>query len=116
MQYIGQCRNVIYLPVASNDNDDLLDFPFPAVDLAFVRELKKDLRLQNAESGILLQSRKERLFFQEVVDAERYLLMRYFMSNVPEDSIRELKRYILDHYLFPKPKRRKSAKKKPKNN
>jgi hypothetical protein len=37
------------------------------------------------------------------------------MSNVPEDSIRELKRYILDHYLFPKPKRRKSGKKKPKN-
>ncbi len=112
MQYIGQCRNVIYLPVASNDNEDLLEFAFPAVDLAFVRELKKDLRQQNAESGILLWSRKERRFFQEIMDAERYLLMRYFMYGVPEESIRELKRYILDHYLFPKTKGRKSAKKK----
>ncbi len=113
MQYIGQCRNVIHLPVASNDNEDLLYFPFPAVDLAFVRALKNDMRLQNSESGILLHSRKERLFFQEIIDAERYLLMRYFMYNVPEESIRELKRYILNTYLFPKPRKRKSAKKKP---
>ena len=56
----------------------------------------------------------ERRFFQEIMDAERYLLMRYFMYGVPEEAIRELKRYILDHYLFPKTKGRKSAKKKPK--
>jgi len=113
MQYIGHCLKVIYLPVASNDNEDLLSFTFPAGDLAFIRELKKDLRLQNSETGMLLQSRKERRFFQEVVDAERYIMLRYFTFGVPEEMLRCLKRYILDHYLFPKP-RRKSGRKKPK--
>ena len=115
MQYIGQCLKVIYLPVASNDNEDLLSFAFPAGDLAFIRELKSDLRLQNSETGMLLCSRKERRFFQEVVDAERYIMLRYFTYGVSEDMIRRLKRYILDHYLFPKARRRKSSSKKPKH-
>jgi hypothetical protein len=110
MQYIEQYRKVIPLPVASNDNEDLLDFPTPAANLAIVRELKKDMRSENAENGMLLSSRKQRHFFQEVVDAERYLLMRYFMCNVPEDVIRAFKRYILDHYLFPR--RRRPGRKK----
>jgi len=113
MQYIGQCHNIIYLPVASNDNEDLLCFTFPLVDLAFVRELKNDMRLQNSETGILLSSRKERRFFQEVVDAERYIILRYFTFGAPEEMILQLKRYILNHYLFPK-RRRKSGAKKPK--
>ena len=110
MQDVGLHHNVIYLPVASNDNEDLLAFTFPLIDLAFVRELKNDLKLENAETGILLQSRKQRRFFQEVIDAERYILMRYF-SRTPEDTVRALKRYILDHYLFPKAKKRKARKK-----
>ena len=110
MQYIEQCRKVIYLPIASNDNEDLLSFAFPAGDLAFIRDLKDDMRLQNSETGMLLHSRKERRFFQEVLDAERYIMLRYFTYGVPEDMIRRLKRYILDHYLFPKARRRKKSK------
>lgn len=111
MQDIGQCRNIIYLPVASNDNEDLLSFTFPLLDLAFIRELKNDLRMENAENGILLHSRRQRRFFQEVIDAERYIMLRYFTFNVPEDMLRRLKRHILDHYLFPKPRKRRTAKK-----
>ncbi len=114
MQDLVINRNVIYLPVASNDNEDLLAFTFPLFDLAFVRELKNDLKSENAATGILLQSRKQRKFFQEVIDAERYILLRYFTSNVSEDMIRSMKRHILDHYLFPKAKRRKTKLKKPK--
>jgi hypothetical protein len=105
MKYIGQCIHFTFLPVASNDNDDLLALRFPSFDLALIREIKQELRSDNAETGILLSSRKERRFFQEVLDAERYILLRYFTLNTPEIILRRLKRHILDNYLFPRRKR-----------
>lgn len=110
MQYIACCHNFTFLPVASNDNDDLLALAIPSFDLAFIRDIKYELRLENAQSGILLRSRKERRFFQEVVDAERYILLRYFTVNVPELTLRRLKRHILDQYLFPRLKRKRRKK------
>lgn len=107
MQDVGRCLNFTFLPVASNDNDDLLAFAAPSVDLSLIREIKNDMRIENAETGILLCSRKERRFFQEVVDAEKYLLLRYFTINTPEIILRRLKRRILDRYLVPKRKRRR---------
>ena len=106
MQYIGQCYNFTFLPVASNDNDDLLSLSFPAFELAVIREIKRDLCRENAETGVLLSSRKERRFFQEVSDAERYIVLRYFTHNTPEHVLSELKRHILNAYLFPRKKRR----------
>jgi hypothetical protein len=114
MQYIGSCHNFTFLPVASNDNDDLLALMLPSIDLAFIREIKHDMREENAITGALLKSRKERRFFQEVVDAEQYILLRYFTKNACEDQIRRLKRYILDNYLFPRMKRARKRKKNPK--
>jgi hypothetical protein len=107
MQYVGRCLNFIFLPVASNDNDDLLSFALPHHDLALIQEIKDDLRYENALTGMLLRSRKERKFFQECVDAERYILLRYFTFDTPELTLRKLKRYILDTYLMPKNKRRR---------
>ena len=108
MQYIGQCFNFTFLPVASNDNDDLLSLPFPAFELAVIRKIKNELYRENAETGILLSSRKERHFFQEVTDAERYITLRYFTHNTPEYVLRQLKRHILNKYLFPRRKRRRN--------
>lgn len=113
MQDVGRCLNFTFLPVASNDNDDLLSFAFPSVDLAFIREIKNDMRELNAETGVLLCSRKERKFFQEVTDAERYILLRYFSLNTPEIILRRLKRRILDKYLVPKAKRGRKPAPKP---
>lgn len=110
MQYIGNCLNFTFLPVASNDNDDLLSLPFPAFELSLIRQIKSELCRENAETGMLLSSRKQRRFFQEVLDAERYILLRYFTHNTPEDVLRALKRHILNNYLFP---RRKRSRKKP---
>lgn len=111
MQYVGRFQDFDFLPVASNDNDDLLSFSVPSLDLSIIRRLKHELREENAITGMLLQSRKARRFFQEVMDAERYIVLRYFSKSPPEDIIRQLKRHILDTYLFPRPKR---GKKKPK--
>jgi hypothetical protein len=110
MPYIGQCLNFVFLPVASNDNDDLLSLPYPSLDLATIREIKQQLRDENVQNGCLLTSRKDRRFFQEVVDAERYILMRYFSPGAPEDVIRELKRHILNTYLAPKAPRKRKKK------
>ncbi|MFW0777011.1 MAG: hypothetical protein ACN2B6_04755 [Rickettsiales bacterium] len=107
MQYIGCCQDFTFLPVASNDNDDLLALLSPSLDLHLIQEMKKILREENSETGMLLRSRKERKFFQEVLDAERYILLRYFTLNAPEKMLRTLKRHILDSYLSPKPKKRK---------
>jgi hypothetical protein len=115
MQYVGYCYNFTFLPAASNDNDDLLALSVPSYDLAFIRDIKRHLRHENAQSGILLSSRKERRFFQEVVDAERYILLRYFTLNTPEAVLRGLKRHILDHYFFPRMKRKGKKAKKPAN-
>jgi predicted ABC-type ATPase len=109
MQYIGSLLNFIYLPVASNDNDDLLAFAAPSVDLSLIRKIKDEMRETNAATGTLLRSRKERRFFQEVVDAERYILLRYFSLNTPEITLRRLRRRILDRYLFPKLKQSRKA-------
>lgn len=115
MQYLACCLNFIFLPVASNDNDDLLSFAIPSIDLSLIRDIKRELREENAETGILLNSPKARHFFQEVLDAERYILLRYFTAHAPETTIRQLKRQILDRYLFPKMKRRrKKTPQKPK--
>src|SRR5688572_4881437 len=109
MPYIGQCLNFLFLPVASNDNDDLLALTSPAYELSLIRELKRSIREENAVSGILLQSPRERKFFQEITDAERYILLRYFTCNVPETLLRQLRRHIMNTYLFPR-RRRKSKK------
>lgn len=109
MQYIGRFLNFTFLPVASNDNDDLLSLPSPSADLHVIREMKKMLRVENSDTGILLCSRKERRFFQEIIDAERYILLRYFTINAPEKVLRSLKRHILDTYLSPKSRRRKHS-------
>lgn len=108
MQYVGHLHNVEFLPAASNDNEDLLSLNFPSFDLALIRKIKLSLREENIESGILLSSRKERRFFQEIVDAERYIVMRYFTPNVCEKAVRALKRHIMNSYLMP----RKSPRKK----
>lgn len=63
--------------------------------------------MENSDTGILLCSRKERRFFQEIIDAERYILLRYFTLNTPERVLRALKRHILDTYLAPKIRRKK---------
>jgi hypothetical protein len=112
MQYVECCHNLTFLPVASNDNDDLLALSIPSIDLAFIRDLKREMRLENELTGILLRSRKERRFFQEVIDAERYILLRYFSINTPEITLRRLKRHILDNYLFPRLKRGRKKKSK----
>lgn len=110
MQYIERCHNFTFLPVASNDNDDLLALAIPSFDLAFIRDIKREMRLENAQTGNLLRSRRERRFFQEVVDAERYILLRYFTIDTPEITLRRLKRHILDQYLFPRLKRKRRKK------
>ena len=112
MQDVGRCLNFLFLPVASNDNDDLLSFAFPSFDLSVIREIKSELRAENIATGMLLCSRKERRFFQEVVDAERYILLRYFTQGTPEQVLKALKRYILDKYLFPKKRRKGKSRKK----
>jgi len=112
MQYIGSFLNFVFLPAASNDNDDLLSLAFPSADLAVIREIKYSLREENIMTGRLLTSRKERRFFQEVVDAERYIMLRYFSVDTPEIILRNLKRHILDNYLFPKFRRQRRKKQK----
>ncbi len=117
MQDVGFSLNFTFLAVASNDNEDLLSFAIPTVDLSLIRTLKRELREENAKTGMLLHSAKARRFFQEVLDAERYITLRYFTAYTPEDTLRQLKRHILDSYLFPKMKRRRkksaAAPKKP---
>lgn len=105
MQYIGRCHNFVFLPVASNDNDDLLALNTPHYDLSLVREIKQQLLMENMFTGMLLSSRKERRFFQEILDAERYIVMRYFTASAKEEVIRALKYYIVTSYLCPKPRR-----------
>lgn len=109
MLYVGWYLDFTFLPVASNDNDDLLALPFPAFELSLIQEIKNELRADNAVTGVLLNSKRDRRFFQEVMDAERYILLRYFTFNAPENVIRQLKRHILDNYLFPRRKRKKRA-------
>lgn len=105
MQYIGRCHNFVFLPVASNDNDDLLALNTPFSDLSLVRKIKWQLLIENMATGKLLSSRKERRFFQELLDAERYIVMRYFTAGASEDAIRSLKHHIVSSYLCPKPNR-----------
>ncbi len=110
MQYVGSLSNLLLFPVASNDNDDLLALPAPADELRIIRELKRILRQENRETGVLLHSRKDRDFFQEIIDAERYILLRYFTLSPPEVLLRRLRRHILDAYLFPKPRTKRKKK------
>lgn len=105
MQYVGFNHNIIIFPVASNDNEDLLALQFPISALSLIQEIKLLLVKDNLNSGILLSSRKERKFYQEVLDAECYITFRYFRPDTPEIVLRKLKRYILDRYLFPQKSR-----------
>ncbi|MBY0408157.1 MAG: hypothetical protein K2Q01_10730 [Rickettsiales bacterium] len=89
----------------------MLSFQIPSFDLSLIRDIKRELREENAITGMLLHSKRDRRFFQEVVDAERYIILRYFTYGTPEATLRALKRHILDRYLFPKLKRKKSKKK-----
>ena len=107
MLYLGCCLNVAFLAAASNDNEDLLDFATPAANLSLIREIKSELREDNARTGVLLRSRKNRRYFEEVVDAERYLLLRYFSCHTPQALLDRLKRRILDRYLFPRARKRR---------
>jgi len=95
----------VFLPVASNDNDDLLALDTPFYDLSLVRKMKRYLLEENMATGKLLSSRRERRFFQEILDSERYIVLRYFTSGASEESIRALKYYIVSSYLCPKKKR-----------
>jgi len=102
MQYVDRFHSFDFLPVASNDNDDLLAIAAPETNLSIIRSLKNEMREENAENGLLLRSRRKRRFFQEVLDAEYYILMRYFSVTPNHAMMQKLKRHILDHYLFPK--------------
>ena len=102
MQYVDGCFSFHFLPVASNDNDDLLAIDAPHSNLDLIRRLKEDMRAENAANGLLLRSRKQRRFFQEIVDAELYILLRYFSVMPDRAMMARLKRRILDLYLFPK--------------
>lgn len=102
MQYVDRFHSFDFLPVASNDNDDLLAIDTPEKNLNFIRSLKDEMREENAQDGLLLRSRKKRKFFQEILDAEYYILLRYFSAQPDAQMLRRLKRHILDHYLFPR--------------
>jgi hypothetical protein len=102
MQYVDRLHSFDFLPVASNDNDDLLAIAAPESNLDFIRSLKHEMREENALDGLLLRSRKKRKFFQEILDAEYYILLRYFSATPNRPVMQKLKRHILDHYLFPK--------------
>ncbi|MDX2073585.1 MAG: hypothetical protein SFX19_04370 [Alphaproteobacteria bacterium] len=102
MQYVDRFHGFDFLPVASNDNDDLLAIDTPEKNLTFIRSLKYEMREENAHDGLLLRSRKKRKFFQEILDAEYYILLRYFSAQPDMELLQRLKRHILDHYLFPK--------------
>ena len=107
MQNVGVFHGLHFLPVASNDNDDLLALSAPVDELNILRALKHILREENSQTGILLKSRKERFFFQEILDAERYIVLKYFTMYPPENLLRQLKRHIMDTYLFPRKRVRK---------
>jgi len=102
MQYVDRFTRFDFLPVASNDNDDLLAIDAPERNLSMIRSLKNEMREENAQDGLLLRSRRKRKFFQEVLDAEYYILLRYFSAAPNHAMMQRLKRHILDHYLFPK--------------
>lgn len=104
MQYVDRFHGFDFLPVASNDNDDLLAIDTPENNLNLIRLIKQEMREENAKNGLLLRSRRKRKFFQEIVDAEYYILLRYFSLKPDYLVIQKLKRHILDHYLFPKTK------------
>ena len=103
MLHIGCFSDITYLAVASNDNDDLLAPSSPAQELYLIKLVKALVREENAITGELLRSQEERRFFQEILDAERYLTLRYFTFNTPKDVVNKLKRHILDTYLSPDP-------------
>jgi hypothetical protein len=48
------------------------------------------------------------------IAAFAYILLRYFSHNPPEDVLRQLKRHILDEYLFPRGKRKRKKNAAPK--
>ena len=102
MQYVDRFHGFDFLPVASNDNDDLLAIDTPHSNLSLIRSLKHEMREENAQNGLLLRSRKKRKVFQEILDAEDYILLRYFSQEPNHSLLRKLKRHILDHYLFPR--------------
>lgn len=102
MQYVDRFHSFDFLPVASNDNDDLLAIASPDANLSIIRSLKNEMREENAQNGLLLRSRKKRKFFQEVIDAEYYILLRYFSARPDRKMLSRMSRYILDEYLFPK--------------
>lgn len=102
MQYVDLFHEFDFLPMASNDNDDLLAIDTPESNLSIIRSLKNEMREENALNGLLLRSRRKRKFFQEIQDAEVYILLRYFTAKPDYRLLRKLKRHILDHYLFPR--------------
>lgn len=102
MRYIDFHHRFHFLPVASNDNEDLLAIESPHCNLAFIRSMKLEMQEENAHNGLLLRSRKKRKFFQEILDAENYILMRYFSAHPDVTTLNKLKRHILDRYLFPR--------------
>ncbi len=101
MLNIGCSQNIAFLAVASNDNDDLLAPECPETELHLIKLVKALVRRENAETGLLLSSQEERKFFDEILDAERYLTLRYFTRNVPKEILGKLRRRILDTYLSP---------------
>ena len=102
MQYVDRYHSFDFLPVASNDNDDLLAIDAPHANLSMIQSLKYEMREENAQNGLLLRSRRKRKFFQEVLDAEYYIMLRYFSAKPDREIMQKLRRHILDNYLFPK--------------
>lgn len=102
MQDVDHFYGFDFLPIASNDNDDLLAIATPEQNLTFIRYLKHEMLEENAQDGLLLRSRRKRRCFQEILDAEDYILLRYFSRQPDMALLRRLKRHILDHYLFPR--------------
>jgi len=102
MRYLDFFHRFPTLQVAVNDNEDLLAIDSPEMNLAFIRSMKREMQSENAHNGLLLRSRKKRRFFQEILDAETYILMRYFNVGLEPVRLNRLKRHILDRYLFPR--------------
>ncbi len=90
-----------FLPVASNDNDDLLAPASPADELRTIRMVKQLVYEENRKTGYLLSKPSERRFLDEILDAERYLVLRFFTANASKTALSKLRRHILDSYLSP---------------
>ena len=106
MQYVDHLHGFSwgfdFLLVASNDNDDLLATASPEEYLNVLRSLIDEMLATHRDTGILLRSRRRRRTFQQLLDAQRYVLLRYFSAKPDMVMLGKLRRYLLDRYLMPR--------------